>query len=147
MPREKIYDSPHQKKTIWNWKKNGLILKENQTYKDIYSYVMSIERCERCGINFDNDIRSQWRCMDHNHKTGYFRQVLCHKCNSGFDRPIPYNSKTGHRWISPQIVKHKNGKIYVSFQYQRKTIPKRKCSTSLTKLICLSFIYVLKEPM
>lgn len=137
----KIYDSRHQKNTIQNWKTNGLLLKEGQTYKDIYSYVMTIERCERCGINFDNEIRSQWRCMDHNHKTGYFRQVLCHSCNTTIESKIP------HLWISPKIDKKKSGKIYVSFQYNRKTIPKKKCSQSLTKMIALSFIYLLKEPI
>jgi hypothetical protein len=143
----KIYDSPHQQKTIWNWKNNGLILKENQSYKDIYSYVMSIERCEKCGINFNNEIHSQRRCMDHSHKTGYFRQVLCHNCNSGFDRSAPKlqkNKKINHKWISPNIKKQKSGNICVYFHYQRKGF-KEKLSTSLTKMIALSFINLLKE--
>jgi len=133
----KIYDSPHQQKTIWNWKNRGLILKEGQTYKDIYSYLMNIERCERCGINFDDEIRSQWRCMDHDHKTGHFRQVLCHRCNSAI------KSKSPHLWINTIIDKRKSGKIYVYFTYKRKGF-KQKQSPSLTKMIAYSFINLLK---
>ena len=139
MPREKIYDSRHQKRTIDRWRSNGLILKEGQTYKDIYSYVMSIERCERCGINFDDEIRSQLRCMDHSHATGYFRQVLCHNCNRTIDSKIP------HLWISPDIKKQ-SGKVYVYFVYSRVGF-KRKQSPSLTKMIALSFINLLKKPI
>ena len=146
MAPQKIYDSKHQGNTIYKWKKYGLILKEGQTYKDIYSYVMSIERCQRCGINFDNEIHNQRRCMDHNHHTGYFRQVLCHRCNKGFDISLRYNSKTGHNWISPSINKKQNGDIYVPFQYQRKGF-KTKKSLSLTKLIAYSFINILKVPV
>ena len=133
----KIYDSPHQQKTFCNWRKRGLLLKEGQTYKDIYSYVMSIERCERCGINFDDDIHNNKRCMDHNHMTGHFRQVLCQTCNRTIESNIP------HLWISPLINK-KNSGIYVYFKYQRKGF-KIKCSSSLTKMIAYSFINLLKE--
>ena len=138
MPRQKIYDSPHQRETINNWKKYGLILKEGQTYKDIYSYVMTIKRCERCGINFDNEIHNNRRCMDHSHATGYFRQVLCHSCNTTIESKIP------HLWISPHIDKRNSEKIHVNFKYQRKGF-KIKQSPSLTKMIALSFINLLKE--
>ena len=138
MAPQKIYDSPHQQMTIKNWRKRGLLLKEGQTYKDIYSYVMSIERCERCGINFDDDIHNNKRCMDHNHMTGHFRQVLCQTCNRTIESKIP------HLWISHNIIKKNSGKIQVYFQYQRKGF-KKKTSKSLTKMIALSFINLLKE--
>ncbi len=25
--------------------------------------------------------KNNWRCMDHNHETGLFRKIVCHKCN------------------------------------------------------------------
>ena len=69
---------------------------------------------------------------------------LCQKCNSGFDRQLQKN-KTGHMFISPQIIRMK-GKIYDRFQYQRKGF-KSKSSVSLTKMIAYSFINLLKKPI
>ena len=139
----------HETLTIYNWKKYGLICREGETYKDIYSFVNSIENCNLCNIKFNDEIHSQKRCMDHDHKTGYFRKVLCMKCNKQFDKDIQKvrrESKTGHKWITPTITKNKSGKISVSFQYGRGGF-KRKASQSLTKLIALSFINLLKKPV
>jgi hypothetical protein len=137
---ETMVKNNHETLAIRNWKKRGLILKEGQTYKQIYSYVMTIKRCERCGINFDDEIHNNKRCMDHNHKTGFFRQVLCMKCNKGVD-----SNKIGFSWIHPHIDK-RDGKVYVYFRYQR-TGFKNKKSSSLTKLIAYSFINILKVPV
>jgi hypothetical protein len=147
MGRKKIYDSRHQQNSICNWKNYGLICREGETYKGIYSLYMNTDFCNKCNVKFNNDIHNEKRCMDHSHSTGFFRQVLCHKCNKHFDRKKDMKinkSKTGHRWISPNI--RKKNKVYVSFVYKREGF-KRKDSTSLTKLICLSFINILKEPI
>ena len=141
----KKWDSRHQKDTITNWIRGGLILRDGETYKDIYYHVMSVNNCELCNIEFPiKGISSSGRCMDHCHVSGYFRQVLCRKCNTGFDRELR-KSKSGHRWISPQIVK-KRKKVYVTFQYQRNGF-KGKTSQSLTLLLCLSFINLIKKPI
>ena len=147
MPQNKIWDSPHQKMTINNWKTRGLILKEGETYKDIYYYVMSIDNCNQCSVKFNKEVHNEKRCMDHDHSSGYFRQVLCQKCNSGCDRCFQINNKSGYSWISRRKKKKgEYGKVYVYFQYRR-TGFKRKSSVSLTKLFCLSFINLLKKPM
>jgi len=138
------WETNHQGLMIRTWKSRGLILREGETYKGIYSFVMSIENCNLCNVKFNNEIHSQKRCMDHCHETGYFRKVLCIKCNSHYMTDI---SKTGHMFISPSICKGREGKIpRVSFRYSRKGF-KRKASTSLTKLIALSFINILKKPI
>lgn len=144
MGRKKIYDTEHQGYTIKNWEKRGLICREGETYKSIYSLYINTDFCNLCNVKFNNENHNEKRAMDHDHKTGYFRQVLCHKCNKGCDLSLQKN-KTGHRWISPWIHK-KRGKYYAIFQYKR-TGFKTKSSTSLTKLIALSFINLLKEPI
>jgi len=145
---KKIYDSEHQGHTIRNWKKYGLICRGDETYKDIYNEVMSVTHCELCNVEFTDEIADQ-RCMDHCHETGFFRKVLCRRCNANYltaPQKLKVNNKTGHMWISPSITKNKSGNISVSFRYERKDF-KRKASQSLTELIALSFIHLLKEPI
>ena len=145
MPAKKIWDSPHQGTTIHKWIKRGLILKEGETYKDIYYYVMSIDNCNQCSVKFNNEVHNEKRCMDHDHSSGYFRQVLCQKCNSGFDRQIHKSNKLGHMWLSIYPVRKKH-RITIYFRYSRKGF-KGKTSTSLTKMIAYSFINLLKKPI
>jgi hypothetical protein len=147
----KIYDSQHQQNTISNWKKYGLLCREGETYKDIYYHVMSINNCELCNVEFTEEIKHQ-RCMDHDHNTGYFRKVLCRKCNAQYlkaTQKLKKTNKTGHMWITPSITKLKSGRYSVPFRYERAIGDKRvrKASQSLTKLIALAFINLLQEPI
>jgi hypothetical protein len=61
-------------RTISSWKYLGLI----GDYDQIYERYINTSNCNVCNYQFDE---SNWRCMDHNHETGIFRQILCHKCN------------------------------------------------------------------
>jgi len=146
MGRKKIYDNEHQTHTIKNWGKRGLLCREGETYKDIYYLVMSIDNCELCNVEFTEEIKNQ-RCMDHDHNTGFFRKVLCRSCNASYllqPRKSYKKNKTGHLFISPMIRK-RNGNISVSFRYERKGFNVK--GSSLTKLIALSFIHLLKKPI
>jgi len=42
-------------------------------------------RCEICGLHEDEHKLSRWGnlCLDHNHKTGQIRALLCAQCNKG----------------------------------------------------------------
>ena len=131
---ENKWDSVHQMETGRCWRGRGLICREGETYKDIYYHVMSVNNCELCNIEFDELSKNQ-RCMDHCHVSGYFRNVLCRKCNSG-RKQVKINRKTGHMWISPIINKRK--KVYVTFNYRRNGFKSKK-SQSLTLLLCLSY--------
>ena len=60
------------------WKKKGVILTDKfKTYDELYDYYLSINNCELCNISFGEGKK----CLDHDHKTGLFRNVVCNSCN------------------------------------------------------------------
>jgi hypothetical protein len=61
--------------TLWNWKKSGLI---HDDYKALYEVYINTTHCNHCKKEFKN---SKDRQMDHDHKTGLFRKVVCRACN------------------------------------------------------------------
>ena len=67
-----------RKKTfrICNWKKRGLI----GNYDKIYERFMNTDICDNCGIELDQDGQTK-KCMDHEHTSGEFRNILCNFCN------------------------------------------------------------------
>ena len=68
----------HKTHTISNWKFCGLIETEDYSYDDLYEAYMAQGECESCGKVF---IDTKNKHMDHDHKTGLFRDVVCCRCN------------------------------------------------------------------
>lgn len=62
--------------TISNWKQRGLI---HEDYNQLYDCYINTHKCDVCLKDFTD---STDRCMDHNHETGLFRQILCRNCNN-----------------------------------------------------------------
>ena len=119
--------------TINRWRdKTGLKLKENQTYEDIYEIVQNTQNCELCNVELCDGRKSNGRCMDHCHETGYFRKVLCRKCNAGYKREIQKNNKTGIRYIN----RFENG-----WRYQAKDKSFSKYSTNKQIVLWAKFIH------
>jgi len=75
-------NNPH-KKRIGSWIEQGIKLRENEDWDSIYLYYITCEDCESCGIELTDDkkITATRRCLDHDHSTGFIRDVLCHSCN------------------------------------------------------------------
>ena len=69
--------------TIYDWKRRGLIY---DNYDELYDVYINTMECEHCKTEFT---KNNWRCLDHNHKTGLFRKIVCHKCNA-MDSYIKY---------------------------------------------------------
>ena len=76
MPRSKA-------KTIYDWKRRGLIY---DNYDELYDVYINTMECEHCKTEFT---KNNWRCLDHNHETGLFRKIVCQKCNA-MDSYIKY---------------------------------------------------------
>lgn len=67
--------------TISRWKLAGLIYED---YESLYGHYLNANNCDECGIKFGKyggGVGGDWKCMDHCHETGAFRNFLCCKCN------------------------------------------------------------------
>jgi len=78
----KEYDKTEQgKKTrrINVWKSHGI---KSEDYEELYEIFINTIKCEECDIELTYGSKGNTRkCLDHDHKTGLFRNVLCHSCN------------------------------------------------------------------
>jgi len=129
----------HKYYLIYHWKKYGVICDD---FDKLYDHHMSINNCQLCDIEFDNIICNNKRCLDHDHKTGLYRQTICHKCNKGYDRQLPKkqkNNTSGHKNI--YFNKSKN-----RYTYKRTLKGKRteKHFKTLTDALVYKFIQILK---
>ena len=66
---------------ISDWKRRGLFSKD---YNLLYENYLKSTNCEECGVEYGEygDGTGTWKCMDHNHETGLFRNYLCNSCNT-----------------------------------------------------------------
>jgi len=73
-------DKGKKVKTFLNWKYIGLI---HDDYDDLYEKYLASTNCEECGCEYGKkgDGTHTFKCMDHNHIDGKFRNFLCCKCN------------------------------------------------------------------
>ena len=59
------------------WRSLGIKLKDNEDWESVYLFYITCENCEECGC----DLGLVKRCLDHDHSTGFIRDVLCNRCN------------------------------------------------------------------
>ena len=72
-------DQGKKSQRIKDWKQVGLICED---YDKIYEIYINTWECDNCGIELIGGNRgSNKKCMDHSHRTGLFRNILCNKCN------------------------------------------------------------------
>lgn len=66
--------------------RNYDLMKSYSITHDEYSSILLYQggKCAICGIK-ESDLvgRKKYLCVDHNHKTGHIRGLICDKCNRG----------------------------------------------------------------
>ena len=68
--------------TISKWKQRGVIETDYYTYDELYEAYLYHPDCEECGVTLTTGKRcSTSKCLDHDHTTGIFRNILCNSCN------------------------------------------------------------------
>ena len=80
--QKKLYresDQGRKNYMLSNWYRIGL----KGNYEKIYEYYLKTEHCQECECVFGKrgDGTGTFKCMDHHHATGLFRNVLCNACN------------------------------------------------------------------
>mgnify|MGYP003651951938 CR=1 FL=1 len=65
-------------KTIGRWKHRCI---KSDDYDKLYEYYINVKNCEECEIELVEGNKSNSRCLDHDHLTNLFRNVLCNSCN------------------------------------------------------------------
>ena len=80
---KKYLQTPNGYKTTKKsqWKQQGLVM---DNFEEIFDRYMRTTNCDRCNIELttkDKPTKMTTKCLDHHHKTGLFRNILCTKCN------------------------------------------------------------------
>jgi hypothetical protein len=64
---------------ISRWKRWGV---KHEDFNALYEYYLNCKNCEECNIELqEGNFGNNKRCLDHDHQTGLFRNVLCNSCN------------------------------------------------------------------
>ena len=66
------------KHTSSTWKLSGLTWTTEDEIEGIYTLYLGSTHCETCNKGYKN---SKDKCMDHDHDTNKFRNILCRSCN------------------------------------------------------------------
>ena len=80
--KEKKYrktENGRKSQRIKNWKKSGLICND---FDKLYDYYINCCNCEECNVELiEGNYGANKKVLDHDHKTGKFRNVVCNTCN------------------------------------------------------------------
>jgi len=68
---------------INNWKRIGVTFDNFNNFNELYDKYINTKKCELCNIDLvEGNKTNQKKCLDHDHQTGKFRNIICNKCNN-----------------------------------------------------------------
>jgi len=120
----------HKTNCLLSWNGRGV---KHHNFDALYSKYIQLKNCEICNAVFKN---SKDKCLDHCHKTGEFRYVLCRSCNLKMDRKINRNNQTGHIHIGYYQPKKRKPYYYIKISEKGKYVLNTKRKTLEDAIIC-----------
>jgi len=102
----------HKSNTKYRWESRGMIFTPEE-FEEIYNKYIYATNCELCDVLFPKSINRQ---LDHCHKTGKIRNIVCQKCNQRKqdNKTWKETNNTGEKYICK--VKNKRYKQGYCFQ-------------------------------
>ena len=65
---------------ITNWKKSGV---KCDDFNSLYDKYINCKNCEECNVELqEGNAKLNKKCLDHDHETGLFRNIICNRCNT-----------------------------------------------------------------
>jgi len=113
------------KKIVNGWIKQGMIDPFNDNWKTLYNIYINTKKCYICDFEFSKKKFRSKKCLEHNHKTGFVRGIVCSRCNTKIafaERPCKNN--TGIRSLYYQYFKTNDEYLFV-YQKARPKIYKK----------------------
>jgi hypothetical protein len=63
---------------ITNWKKSGV---KTDDWDSLYDKYINTWNCECCSVELKEGNFKNKKCLDHDHQSGLFRNIICNRCN------------------------------------------------------------------
>ena len=72
-------DAYKKSQRLRKWKLRGVVCEDWNALYDLY---VNCWKCQNCDCDLiEGNYGNNKRCLDHDHKTGLFRNILCNTCN------------------------------------------------------------------
>jgi len=123
---------------FWAWKRRKVI----GDYNNLLKIYESQTHCEKCNVKLDNSSQETVKCLDHDHSTGLFRNILCWNCNICEQNRQSCSKRKDNTSGFKNISYHPNNYWIFRRQINKKTV--NKSFKNKIDAICYKYIMLLK---